>query len=118
MFGAAYYEGVDTLRPVGSPFHRKLEDDVWYHKMNDTMETPELKKAVNATRTLLLRYDGYTLAEIQTFTNSSGRITMPSLNDIAIKVKSLNGKTDITQDEIAKLHARIPCEKIIWNQPA
>ena len=102
---------------VGGVNDEKM-NDVWYHKMNDTMYDDAWQKKRNAENRLLLRLDGYTNKEIDELI-SDNSIIMPSLEERVAKSKLLviePAKRVLLDQERLQIEKDIPQNKIIWKK--
>jgi hypothetical protein len=89
-----------------------VENDVWYHKMNDTMWKPgEYLTQTNALNRLLLRYDGFSNEEIDKLKDSDGFIIMPD-NAKRSKKRYSDFRVPITEKEVRKIGKDLPQGKI------
>ena len=104
-----------------------IEDDVWYHKMNDTMFDPDtFLSDYNVDLILLLREDGYTNEEIIKMEDKDGYIQMPSFKERDDKRFYTPTSQKISDEERKILHSHMKImqiDKIIlpkssrYNQP-
>lgn len=95
---------------------RDIENDVWYHKMNDTMWKPEeYLIQTNAKRRLLLRYDGFSNKEIDKMKDPKGFIIMPN-NETRNKKLYSELRVPVTEQEIKRIHKLLPQSKITLGQ--
>jgi hypothetical protein len=94
--------------------NKNIVDDVWYHKMNDTMYDPkEFVQQHNASCRLLLRYDGYSNKEIDKFHDKNNYLVMPPLNERSVRARQ--NKSTLTKKEKDYLHSLLSSGKIVLN---